>query len=113
MRLQVSQWLLPLSVLGLSTYVAARKPNMRLSLAGNPNAPFFADPRLWIGGLLASAGPFAGALSAATLGTGAGLLGSFVATESFRLAGAMSTDAATLNPALMGKPWGHDEGEPQ
>lgn len=113
MRLQASEWLIPLSVLAVTTYVAARKPNMRISLAGNPQAPFFTDPRLWVGGLLASVGPFAGPLSAATLGAGAGLLGSFVATESFRLSQAGSPVAEENNPALGPMPWGHALEEPQ
>lgn len=112
MRLQVSEWLIPLSVLAVTTYVAAGKPNMRISLAGNPQAPFFTDPRLWVGGLLASVGPFVGPLSAATMGTGAGLLGSFVATESFRLSQAGFEEAAVTNPSLGSKPWGHALEEP-
>jgi len=107
MRLQASEWLIPLSVLAVTTYVAAGKPNMRISATGNPSAPFFTDPRLWVGGLLASAAPFTGTLSTATLGVGAGLLGSFVATESFRLAQAGEPVVESTNPALGVRPWGH------
>ena len=107
MRLQASEWLIPLTVLAVTSYVAASKPNMRISATGSPAAPFFTDPRLWVGGLLASVAPFTGTLGTATLGVGAGLLGSFVATESFRLARAGTPVAEPDNPALGDKPWGH------